>query len=67
MDQPDTGGGSVVLSVPVKLQLQEGANTLTFSIDQNSAFASQLLCHVESDNRQDYAGDLDKIIVYQQG
>jgi len=50
VDQPDTGGGSVVLSVPVKLNLNQGSNSLTFSIGQSN-----------------YAGDLDKIIVYQQG
>ena len=45
VDQPDTGGGSVVLSIPVKLDLQEGENTLTFSISQTSAFVS-LKCTV---------------------
>ena len=36
VDQPDTGGGSVVLSIPVKLNLAQGSNSLTFSIDQTS-------------------------------
>ncbi|TFK76713.1 galactan 1,3-beta-galactosidase [Pluteus cervinus] len=47
VDQPNTGGGGVVLSVPVKLNLRSGANTLAFSVSQNN-----------------YAADLDKIIVY---
>ncbi|KAL5534523.1 hypothetical protein ACEPAG_986 [Sanghuangporus baumii] len=50
VDQPNTGGGSVILSVPVKLTLKSGANSLTFSAGQSN-----------------YAADLDKIIVYQQG
>ncbi|KAI5115555.1 hypothetical protein M0805_001884, partial [Coniferiporia weirii] len=50
VDQPNTGGGNVVLSVPVKLNLKSGTNSLTFSINQSN-----------------YAADLDKIIVYQQG
>ncbi|TFK57697.1 galactan 1,3-beta-galactosidase [Heliocybe sulcata] len=50
VDQPDTGGGSVVLSVPVKLNLRSGSNTITFGSNQNN-----------------YAGDLDKIIVYNVG
>jgi hypothetical protein len=28
VDQPDTGGGHVILSVPVKVTLNSGANTL---------------------------------------
>lgn len=36
VDQPNTGGGGVVLSVPVKLNLRSGANTLAFSVGQNS-------------------------------
>ena len=36
VDQPDTGGGGVVLSVPVKLSLQNGANSLTFGSGQSS-------------------------------
>jgi len=36
VDQPNTGGGHVVLSVPVKLNLRSGANTLTFSNGQSS-------------------------------
>ncbi|THH21295.1 hypothetical protein EW146_g239 [Bondarzewia mesenterica] len=47
VDQPDTGGGHVILSVPVKLSLSSGSNNLTFGSGQSN-----------------YAGDLDKIIVY---
>ncbi|KAH8834912.1 galactan 1,3-beta-galactosidase [Flagelloscypha sp. PMI_526] len=47
LDQPDSGGGNVILSLPVKLTLNSGANTLTFGSGQSN-----------------YAGDLDKIIVY---
>ncbi|KAF8665150.1 hypothetical protein AX16_000615 [Volvariella volvacea WC 439] len=36
VDQPSSGGGHVVLSVPVKLNLRSGANSLTFSANQNS-------------------------------
>ena len=36
VDQPDTGGGHVVLSVPVKLQLNSGSNTITFGASQTS-------------------------------
>ncbi|EJD04256.1 Arabinanase/levansucrase/invertase [Fomitiporia mediterranea MF3/22] len=50
VDQPNTGGGHVILSVPVKLDLRNGANSVTFSAGQSN-----------------YAADLDKIIVYQQG
>jgi len=47
VDQPDTGGGHVILSVPVKVNLNNGANSITFGSKQSN-----------------YAGDLDKIIVY---
>ncbi|KAK0208893.1 galactan 1,3-beta-galactosidase [Desarmillaria ectypa] len=47
VDQPDTGGGHVILSVPVRLTLRSGLNSLTFGSGQTN-----------------YAGDLDKIIVY---
>ncbi|KIJ32111.1 carbohydrate-binding module family 35 protein [Sphaerobolus stellatus SS14] len=47
IQQPDTGGAPI--SVPVKLNLKSGSNTLVFASGQN------------------YAADLDKIIVYQQG
>ncbi|KAH7929371.1 glycoside hydrolase family 43 protein [Leucogyrophana mollusca] len=50
VDQPNTGGGLVILSVPVKLNLRPGANSITFAVNQTT-----------------YAGDLDKIIVYNQG
>ncbi|EJD54262.1 galactan 1,3-beta-galactosidase [Auricularia subglabra TFB-10046 SS5] len=49
LDQPDSGGGNVVLSVPVRLPLRSGANTLVFASSQNN-----------------YAADLDKIVVYTQ-
>ncbi|THH11773.1 hypothetical protein EW145_g443 [Phellinidium pouzarii] len=39
VDQPNTGGENVVLSVPVKLNLREGANSLTFAIDQSNCAA----------------------------
>ncbi|KAI0079984.1 galactan 1,3-beta-galactosidase [Panus rudis PR-1116 ss-1] len=47
VDQPDTGGGHVILSVPIKVTLRNGANSITFGSGQSN-----------------YAGDLDKIIVY---
>lgn len=50
VDQPDTGGGHVILSVPVKLNLKSGSNTITLGSGQSN-----------------YAGDLDKIIVYNVG
>ncbi|KAJ3516794.1 hypothetical protein NLJ89_g914 [Agrocybe chaxingu] len=34
VDQPNTGGGGVVLSVPVKLSLRSGTNSITFSANQ---------------------------------
>ena len=36
VDQPDSGGGSVVISVPVKVDLNSGANSITFGSGQNS-------------------------------
>ncbi|KAF9454978.1 carbohydrate-binding module family 35 protein [Macrolepiota fuliginosa MF-IS2] len=36
VDQPNTGGGHTILSVPVKLSLQSGANSITVSANQNS-------------------------------
>ncbi|KAJ3575903.1 hypothetical protein NP233_g781 [Leucocoprinus birnbaumii] len=36
VDQPNTGGGQVILSVPVKLNLRSGSNSITFSANQNS-------------------------------
>ncbi|KXN81091.1 hypothetical protein AN958_06044 [Leucoagaricus sp. SymC.cos] len=36
VDQPNTGGGHVILSVPVKLNLRSGSNSITFSVNQNS-------------------------------
>lgn len=43
VDQPDTGGGNVILSVPVKLTLKSGANSLTFGAGQSSKFPVSLL------------------------
>lgn len=64
VDQPDTGGSHVILSVPVKLNLVNGANTIVFGANQtsksyNSSFELTNVCHAT-----DYAADLDKIIVY---
>ncbi|KAF4572546.1 hypothetical protein EYR40_004380 [Pleurotus pulmonarius] len=36
VDQPNTGGGNVLLSVPVKLNLRSGANSITFSAGQSN-------------------------------
>lgn len=36
VDQPNTGGGHVLLSVPVKLTLKSGANTITVGASQSS-------------------------------
>ncbi|KAI0361962.1 galactan 1,3-beta-galactosidase [Trametes cingulata] len=36
LDQPNTGGGGVVLSVPVQLNLRSGSNTITFSAGQSN-------------------------------
>ncbi|RDB28978.1 hypothetical protein Hypma_015121 [Hypsizygus marmoreus] len=36
VDQPNTGGGHVILSVPVKLTLRSGANSLTFGSGQSN-------------------------------
>ncbi|KAJ3837773.1 galactan 1,3-beta-galactosidase [Lentinula raphanica] len=47
IQQPSSGGGHVIQSVPVKVNLKNGANVLTFSNGQAN-----------------FAGDLDKIIVY---
>ncbi|TFY82940.1 hypothetical protein EWM64_g1071 [Hericium alpestre] len=41
VDQPDSGGGDVILSVPVKLNLRQGANSITFGADQ-STYAGDL-------------------------
>jgi hypothetical protein len=40
VQQPDTGGGHVTLSVPVKLNLKSGANSITFSSGQSSQLSS---------------------------
>jgi len=47
VQQPPSGGGQVIQSTPVQLNLKSGANTLVFSADQSN-----------------FAGDLDRIIVY---
>jgi len=36
IQQPNTGGGHVMLSVPVKLNLKSGANSITFSAGQSN-------------------------------
>jgi len=36
VDQPNTGGGHVILSVPVKLILRSGANSITFGSGQSN-------------------------------
>jgi len=41
VDQPDTGSGHTILSVPVKLNLNSGSNTLVFGADQ-STYAGDL-------------------------
>lgn len=40
VDQPDSGGGGVVISVPVQLNLNNGANSITFGSGQSSASLS---------------------------
>lgn len=67
VDQPDTGGGHVILSVPVKLNLNNGANSITFGSGQTSKSCGKFLHHIVTcklTSFQDYAADLDKIIVY---
>lgn len=74
VDQPDSGGGGVVISVPVKVNLNNGANSMTFGSGQTSECRSS---RASSDRQApvtrarraetryaDYAGDLDKIIVF---
>ncbi|KAJ7785770.1 Arabinanase/levansucrase/invertase [Mycena metata] len=41
VDQPNTGGSHVILSVPVKLNLKSGSNTITFGAGQTN-FAADL-------------------------
>ncbi|RPD79946.1 galactan 1,3-beta-galactosidase [Lentinus tigrinus ALCF2SS1-7] len=36
VDQPSTGGGHVIISVPVQLNLNSGSNTITFSAGQSN-------------------------------
>ncbi|KAG6857617.1 hypothetical protein H0H87_010185 [Tephrocybe sp. NHM501043] len=40
VDQPNTGGGHVILSVPVKVNLNNGANSITVGSGQSSKFAN---------------------------
>ncbi|KAF7789531.1 hypothetical protein EIP86_000477 [Pleurotus ostreatoroseus] len=71
VDQPDTGGGNVILSMPVQLTLNSGSNSLTFGSVQSTTPPPRPplkqplkleLTHPAPS--ADYAGDLDKIIVY---
>ena len=39
IDQPSTGGGHVIISVPVQLNLRSGSNTITFGAGQSSKHA----------------------------
>ena len=71
VEQPDTGGGHVILSVPVQLYLNSGSNSITFGAGQSSestsvSFLLHLIQHLSSRLRvfADYAADLDRIIVY---
>ncbi|KAF7319882.1 Galactan 1,3-beta-galactosidase [Mycena kentingensis (nom. inval.)] len=41
LQQPNTGGGHVILSIPIKLTLRSGSNTITFGANQ-STFAADL-------------------------
>lgn len=67
VDQPNTGGGHVMLSVPVKLTLRSGANTVTIGSGQTSKSSLKIYFLVLSSLTflsTDYAADLDKIVVY---
>lgn len=69
VDQPDSGGGNVVISVPVKLNLNNGANSITFGSGQSSEFPGTPFTRHGHPQKvetvlSDYAADLDKIIVY---
>lgn len=64
VDQPNTGGSYVVLSVPVKLYLRSGANSLTIAAGQSSEFSRICTPKQTFDGCPDYAADLDKIVVY---
>lgn len=50
LDQPDTGGGLTVLSVPIRLQLNNGANSITFGDGQSSALFSTSSFLIETQN-----------------
>lgn len=43
VDQPNTGGGHVILSVPVKLTLKSGTNSITIGSNQNSKYFTHSL------------------------
>ena len=43
IDQPDSGGGNVVISVPVKVNFNSGANSITFASGQSSKSRGQLI------------------------
>lgn len=64
VDQPNTGGGHVILSIPVKLTLRNGPNALLFSANQKSMCLSDHSSSLTHFFSLAYAGDLDKIIVY---
>ena len=40
VDQPNTGGGHVVFSVPVQVHLNEGSNNVTFGAGQSSELST---------------------------
>ena len=40
VDQPNTGGGHVILSAPVKLNLRSGSNSITFGSTQSGELFS---------------------------
>lgn len=69
VDQPNTGGGHVILSVPLKLDLRNGTNSLTFGANQSCRLISNWAYDIQSPIiliSLAYAGDLDRIIVYTQ-
>lgn len=66
VDQPDTGGGHVVLSVPVQLTLKSGTNSITIGSGQSSKSVMFFTCPflTKCPITKAYAADLDKIVVY---
>ena len=64
VQQPSTYSGQVTLSVPVLVHLNSGSNTVTFGAGQSSECVVQDKCTRAHPTVADYAGDLDKIIVY---